>query len=114
MQEVEPVSIPFWPAHIIENRRKDLKTIRNEKSISEGLIAPILMAVQEIHKDKISVYSGEPLVTDELSGICEFLITRDPKAFDPKGGCPAPLSRYHVKIETWVIINKLLGCQISQ
>ena len=28
--------------------------------------------------------------------------------------CPAPLSRYQFKIETWVIINKLLRGQISQ
>ncbi len=86
LPEVEATPAPFWLNHIIESRRGNLKIMRNEKAISEGLIAPILMAVQEIHKDKISVYSGEPLVTAELSGICDFLITRDPKAFDPKGG----------------------------
>ncbi|TAE40147.1 MAG: hypothetical protein EAY79_04665 [Runella slithyformis] len=84
--EIDPVAVPSWLEFIINSRRKNLKTMRNEKAISEGLIAPILMAVQEIYKDKISVYSGEPLATDELWGVCDFLITKDPNSFDPKGG----------------------------
>ena len=86
LPEVEPISVPFWLEHILESRKRNLRTMRNEKAISEGLIAPVLMAVQEIFKDKISVYSGEPLITDELSGVCDFLITKDPTAFDPQGG----------------------------
>lgn len=83
---VENELIPSWLQHIIENRRASLATMRSEKSISEALIAPILMAVEEKYKDKITLFSGEPLATDELSGICDFIITKDPAAFDPKGG----------------------------
>ena len=83
---IEPISVPSWLEHVISSNRNNLTTMRNEKSISEALIAPILMAVQEIFKDSITVFSGEPLITDELSGVCDFLITKDPTAFDPQGG----------------------------
>ena len=83
---IEAVLVPSWLQHIIETRRASLATMRSEKSISEALIAPILMAVEDNHKDKITLFSGEPLATDELSGICDFIITKDTTAFDPKGG----------------------------
>lgn len=69
---IEPISIPSWLEHVIDSNRNNLTTMRNEKSISEALIAPILMAVQEIFKDRITIFSGEPLITDELSGVCDF------------------------------------------
>lgn len=86
LPDIEPISIPYWLEHIIERGKGKLTTMRTEKSISEALIAPVLIAVQEIFQDKITVFSGEPLVTEELSGVCDFLITKDPIAFDPQGG----------------------------
>jgi hypothetical protein len=83
---VESVPVPSWLQHIIESRRSSLATMRTEKSISEALIAPVLMAVEDEYKDKIRVFSGEPLATEELWGVCDFLITKDPSAFDPQGG----------------------------
>ena len=83
---VESVPVPSWLEHIVESRRRNLATLRTDKALSEGFIAPILMAVQETYRDKISVFSGEPLITEQLSGVCDFLITKDPMAFDPQGG----------------------------
>ena len=34
------------------------------------------MAVEEKYRDKITIFSGEPLITEDLSGICDFLITK--------------------------------------
>lgn len=86
LPHIESISVPYWLEHIIGRGKGNLATMRTEKSISEALIAPVLMAVQEIFHDKITVYSGEPLATEELSGVCDFLITKDPIAFDPQGG----------------------------
>ena len=36
-------------------------------------------------QNKITVFSGEPLATAELSGICDFLITKG-KLLEPKSG----------------------------
>ena len=86
LPKVESWIIPSWLEHTLAHRRASFATMRSEKSISEALIAPVLMAVEERYKDKITIFSGEPLITDELSGICDFLITKDPTAFDPQGG----------------------------
>jgi hypothetical protein len=83
---IEPFVVPSWLQHIIESRRSSLATMRTEKSISEALIAPVLMAVEDRFKDSIRLFSGEPLTTDELWGVCDFLITKDPTALDPQGG----------------------------
>ena len=86
LPSVELSPVPSWLATVLNLRKENLAIMRTEKSISEALIAPVLMSVQEMYRDKISVFSGEPLITEELSGICDFLITKDPAAFDPQGG----------------------------
>jgi hypothetical protein len=86
LPKIEESIVPSWLTHVIENRRFSLATMRTEKAISEALIAPILMAVEEKYRDSITVFSGEPLVTEELTGICDFLITRVPIAIDPQDG----------------------------
>ena len=86
LPSVEPLPVPSWLVTVLSFRKESLATMRTEKSISEALIAPVLMAVEDKFRDKISIFSGEPLVTEVLSGICDFLITKDPTAFDPEGG----------------------------
>ena len=84
--DVLPIEVPSWLNHVIENRKNNFAALRTEKAVSEALIAPILMSVQESYLDKITVFSGEPLATDELSGVCDFLITKEAIALDPQGG----------------------------
>lgn len=58
---------------------------KSEKSVSEMLIAPVLSAVKEDNTDKIALFSGESLtMPGELSGICDFIIAANPKAFLPE------------------------------
>ena len=84
LPEVEPWIIPAWLEHILAYRRNSFATMRTEKSISEALIAPILMAVEEKFRDKITIFSGEPLITEDLAGVCDFLITKVPIAISPR------------------------------
>ena len=86
LPQIEHWSVPSWLAHTLAYRRKSFATMRSEKAISESLIAPVLMAVEEKYRDKITIFSGEPLITEELSGICDFLITKVPIAISPKSG----------------------------
>ena len=85
LPEVEPLTMPAWLEHTLAYRRESFATMRTEKSISEALIAPILMAVEEKYRDKITIFSGEPLITENLSGVCDFLITKVPIAIAPRG-----------------------------
>ena len=84
LPEVEPWIIPAWLEHTLAYRRNSFATMRTEKSISEALIAPILMAVEEKYRDKITIFSGEPLITEDLAGVCDFLITKVPIAISPR------------------------------
>ncbi len=85
LPNIEPIETPSWLAHIIEKNTQKLATMRSEKSISEALIAPVLMAVQELFEDKITIFSGEPLNSEKISGICDFLISKTPRALEPQG-----------------------------
>ena len=58
---IEGIKAPSWLEHVIENRKKNMATMRTEKSISEALIAPVLMSVQETYRDKISVFLANHL-----------------------------------------------------
>jgi hypothetical protein len=84
--DVQPIPVPSWLEFILESSKDNLIALRNEKSISESIIAPVLMSVQHFFADKITVFSGEPIATEELWGTCDFFITKDPKAFDPQNG----------------------------
>lgn len=58
---------------------------KSEKAVSEMLIAPVLSVVKENNADKIALFSGESLtMPGELSGICDFIIAANPKAFLPE------------------------------
>jgi hypothetical protein len=83
---VKEVIVPSWLVYILERQKKNLAMLRNEKALSEAIISPILMGVQEVFENKVTVFSGEPLATKDISGVCDFLITKVPKAFEPKGG----------------------------
>jgi hypothetical protein len=84
--DIQQIPLPSWLDFVLESRRDNLASLRNEKSISESIIAPILMAVQHLFADKITVFSGESITTEELWGTCDFFITKDPKAYDPQNG----------------------------
>ncbi len=53
----------------------------SEKAKSEFIIAPLLLELESILIDKISVFSGDDFTVDRelgLNGICDFLVSRFP------------------------------------
>jgi hypothetical protein len=64
--------------------------LNNEKSRSEFIVAPILLAVRELANDTVSILSGQRLdvdVTRNLVGECDFLFARS----DPVPMLRAPI-----------------------
>ena len=43
LPEVEPISVPSWLEHILESRKRNLRTMRNEKAISYSAYLLIIM-----------------------------------------------------------------------
>ena len=80
-----PLSLPDWLRHYLTINQLSPAMAKSEKAVSEMLIAPVLSAVKENNADKIALFSGESLtMPGELSGICDFIIAANPKAFLPE------------------------------
>lgn len=61
-----------------------LNPLSNEKVKSERLISPILSEVHRLHKDKLTLFSGEELNVDiekGLNGACDFFFSVHPRAY---------------------------------
>lgn len=58
--------------------------LSNEKAKSERLISPILTEVHELHKDHLTLFSGEELNVqpeNDLNGACDFFFSSVPAAY---------------------------------
>jgi hypothetical protein len=70
----------FLSQHL-EHGLRLVKRSASEKAKSEFLIAPILMELESLLSEKISLFSGEDFTVDRslgLNGICDFLISQVP------------------------------------
>lgn len=75
--------LPEWLSTYLRIATMPATVSKSEKSISEALIAPVLYAVRYANHTKISLFSGEPLYSADLGGICDFIIAARPNAFLP-------------------------------
>ena len=75
--------LPEWLSGYLHVATMPATVNKTEKSISEALIAPVLYAVRHANLDKISLFSGEPLYSADLGGVCDFIIAGSPRAFLP-------------------------------
>ncbi len=80
-----PETTPIAPSDLLNRYLERGLTLakRNvsEKAQSEFIIAPILLELETLLTDSISLFSGEDFTVDRslgLNGICDFLIARSP------------------------------------
>ena len=74
--EITPVEPSDWLKMSIEFAY--LIPLSNEKVNSERLISPILTEVHRLHKDKLTLFSGEELDVEpenDLNGACDFFFS---------------------------------------
>lgn len=85
LPQITPLALLSWLIKCLSVNKLSPSLAKYEKAVSEMLIAPMLSAVKEYNADKISLFSGEPLtMTGELSGVCDFIIAANPKAYLPE------------------------------
>lgn len=56
--------------------------MNTEKARSELVIAPVLVELKLLHRDRLSLYSGVEFTVDEASGLkgrCDFILARSPE-----------------------------------
>ena len=72
---VDPATPPGWLTHVLARPVRD--TVTGEKGRSEFIVAPVLVAVQELAGDRVAIFSGHRLEIDPalgLTGECDFLL----------------------------------------
>lgn len=77
--ELTSLPVPAWLQETL-SRRTPLALI-SEKSRSEFIVAPILLASRELSHEKLAIYSGQRLDVDSKKGLvgeCDFILTLSP------------------------------------
>jgi hypothetical protein len=81
-EPIQPISPSDWLVRSLEIAQM-LPTF-NEKVKSEMIISPILAEVHLLHKDKVTLFSGEELSVspeEDLSGPCDFFFAANPNLY---------------------------------
>jgi hypothetical protein len=74
---LEPIAPSDWLLKSLEKGEKN--AFVSEKSRSEFLVTPILLAAQEISNDQVQIFSGQSLNVDVnlgLTGECDFILSK--------------------------------------
>lgn len=82
LPEISPISPTALLQEILKETVPWAIAVGSEKARSEGIINPVLLEVKRQLQGQISVFSGEEFNVDpeaELSGYCDFLISRSPE-----------------------------------
>lgn len=86
--EIERVEPSAWLKETLGMSR--VFPLMNEKTKAERIIAPILLEIGLVYKDKITLFSGEDITInsqDDLSGECDFFFALHP----PQSFIDAPI-----------------------
>lgn len=81
---ISPLPLPEWLRQYLGVNPLTPAITKSEKAISEAVIAPVLFAVKSYCNGEIGIFSGEPLSGAGLVGICDFIITTNPRAYLPE------------------------------
>ena len=79
LPELEVIFPSEWLKETLIKTLPLTKMVGSEKARSEFIIAPILVELRELSKDRISIFSGKEFNVDRelgLNGICDFLISK--------------------------------------
>lgn len=79
-----PLPLPGWLREFMGANPLSPAISKSEKAVSEAVIYPILAAVKAHHAGRLGLFSGEPLSSAELTGVCDFILTTDPDAYEAR------------------------------
>ena len=81
LPSIAPISPSPGLAQSLERGLRLVKRSVSEKAKSEFIVAPLLLELESLLIDKISLFSGDDFTVDRelgLNGICDFLISKSP------------------------------------
>lgn len=112
---IEPRPGPAWLREALE--RGSRQVLISEKSRSEFIVVPILLACQEESPGAVSIYSGQRLDVDPARGLmgeCDFILSATP----PLPALRAPLmtiveaKKHDIENGIWQCFAQMLGARI--
>jgi hypothetical protein len=90
--DLQPVAVPAWLKETLARGAQGIQlSLISEKSRSEFIVAPILLASREMSGDRFVIYSGQRLDVDPENGLvgeCDFILS----ATDPVLPLQAPIA----------------------
>ncbi|HZV03654.1 MAG TPA: hypothetical protein VE999_01060 [Gemmataceae bacterium] len=90
--DLQPVTVPVWLQEALSRGAQGIQlSLLSEKSRSEFIVAPILLAGRELSGNRFAIYSGQRLDVDPergLTGECDFILS----ASDPVLPLQAPIA----------------------
>ena len=79
---LEPIEPSTWLVDTLKMASQ--MAIVSEKSRSEWVVGPIMMAIKNANKDRMNILSGENMSVSKdisLTGECDFIFVKDPHTF---------------------------------
>jgi len=76
--DLRPVSVPTWLTEMLA--KTEQHALLSEKSRSEFIVAPTLVAVRELSGSTVAILSGQRLDVDSVKGLtgeCDFILVPD-------------------------------------
>jgi hypothetical protein len=112
--DLKAAPAPIWLQEMLERGMRQI--LLSEKARSEFIVAPVLLACQEMCAGGIAIYSGQRLDVDPdrgLVGECDFILSATP----PVPALRAPLvtiveaKRNEVESGVWQCLAQMVGAQ---
>ena len=79
-----PLALPGWLREFLGSNPLTPAISKSEKAVSEAVIYPILAALKAHHAGRLGLFSGEPLSSAGLTGVCDFILTTDPDSYEAR------------------------------
>src|SRR4051794_34593098 len=80
--DVKAVAVSGWLADVLDRGSQGVRlSMLNEKSRSEFIVAPLLLACRELSGNRFVIFSGQRLDVDSsqgLTGECDFILSASP------------------------------------
>jgi hypothetical protein len=112
---LEPLQVQPWLRDLLD--RGSHQVLLSEKARSEFIVAPILLAAQELTQGAVTIYSGQRLDVDPARGLvgeCDFILS----ATLPLPGLRAPLvtiveaKKHDIESGIWQCIAQMMGARL--
>jgi len=112
---VVALPVPAWLTDALARGQR--QALLSEKARSEFIVAPVLMAAQELSATDVAIYSGQRLDVDPARGLvgeCDFILAAGPAL----PGLAAPLltvveaKRNEIESGVWQCLAQMVGAAV--